>query len=224
MPLESPVLSYHGPFPHPILPRNPRLAYPVFPPSPRSVVFSCRGVGIQDSPPKPGPGNGVVQQDWKLRSAGVKDKDIDVATLGNLCVDIVLGVPKLPPKNPHDRKAFMDRLSASPPDKVRVRLLVLVCELKCFNFFIFLFSFFFFFWGVGLNKFEQVLHKMCECSVSVCVHIDPFEFLRLRAVFGFFCFVLLGTMQLEYFNHCINSCFLLGLKKFSNTNISENSL
>jgi hypothetical protein len=64
---------------------------------------------------------------------------------------------------------------------------------------LFHFSFFFFFFflgggggggGGGLNKFEQVLHKMCECSVSVCVHIDPFEFLRLRAVFGFFCFVL----------------------------------
>lgn len=47
----------------------------------------------------------------------MKDKDTDVATLGNLCVDIVLSVPKLPPKNPHDRKALMDRLSASPPDK-----------------------------------------------------------------------------------------------------------
>jgi hypothetical protein len=70
---------------------------------------------------------------------------MDVATLGNLCVDIVLGVPKLPPKNPHDRKAFMDRLSASPPDKVRVRLLVLFCELKCFNFF----SVFFFLVGGG---------------------------------------------------------------------------
>lgn len=42
---------------------------------------------------------------------------MDVATLGNLCVDIVLGVPKLPPRNPHDRKDFMDRLSASAPDK-----------------------------------------------------------------------------------------------------------
>ncbi|XP_062149449.1 fructokinase-1 [Alnus glutinosa] len=117
MPLESPVLSYNGPSPHPILPRKHRLAHPVFPPSPRSVVFSCRGVGIQVSPPKPDSGGGFVQQDWKLRSVGVKDKDMDVATLGNLCVDVVLGVPKLPPKNPHDLKAFMDRLSASPPDK-----------------------------------------------------------------------------------------------------------
>ncbi|BBH10219.1 pfkB-like carbohydrate kinase family protein [Prunus dulcis] len=35
----------------------------------------------------------------------------------NLCVDIVLNVPKLPPPDVHDRKAYMDRLSASPPDK-----------------------------------------------------------------------------------------------------------
>lgn len=137
MPLESPVLSYNGPSPHPILPRKNRLAHPVFPPSPRSVVLSCRGVGIQVSPPKPDSGGGVVQQDWKLRSVGVKDKDMDVATLGNLCVDIVLGVPKLPPKNPHDLKAFMDRLSASPPDKVRFPVLVLFCELKCFRIFFF---------------------------------------------------------------------------------------
>ncbi|KAM4075600.1 hypothetical protein ACB094_10G181700 [Castanea mollissima] len=46
-----------------------------------------------------------------------KSKEIDVATLGNLCVDIVLNVPELPPKDPALRKLYMDRLSASPPDK-----------------------------------------------------------------------------------------------------------
>lgn len=66
---------------------------------------------------------------------------MDVATLGNLCVDIVLGVPKLPPRNPHDRKDFMDRLSASAPDKVWVPVLVLFCELKCFSFFFFFLDF-----------------------------------------------------------------------------------
>ncbi|KAG8485481.1 hypothetical protein CXB51_021174 [Gossypium anomalum] len=44
-------------------------------------------------------------------------KTVDVATLGNLCVDIVLNVPKLPPPSPDSRKAFMERLSSSPPDK-----------------------------------------------------------------------------------------------------------
>ncbi|KAF5482353.1 hypothetical protein F2P56_002929 [Juglans regia] len=113
--LKTPV-PYHGPSLLPISPQRPSLAHPIIPPIPRSVL-GCRGVGIQVSPPEHGSGskNGVVQQDWKLRGVGVKD--IDVATLGNLCVDIVLSVPKLPPKNLHDRKAYMDRLSASPPDK-----------------------------------------------------------------------------------------------------------
>ncbi|XP_012473813.1 uncharacterized protein LOC105790651 [Gossypium raimondii] len=44
-------------------------------------------------------------------------KTVDVATLGNLCVDIVLNVPKLPPPSPDSRKAFMEQLSSSPPDK-----------------------------------------------------------------------------------------------------------
>lgn len=48
----------------------------------------------------------------------VADKPIDVATLGNLCVDIVLSVRELPPPSRGDRKALMDQLSTSPPDKV----------------------------------------------------------------------------------------------------------
>lgn len=51
----------------------------------------------------------------KFRSANAKD--IDVATLGNLCVDIVLNVPSLPPENDDERQAYMERLSSSPPDK-----------------------------------------------------------------------------------------------------------
>lgn len=48
---------------------------------------------------------------------GVAAKDVDVATLGNLCVDIVLNVPALPPPSKEERKAYMEELSASPPDK-----------------------------------------------------------------------------------------------------------
>lgn len=44
-------------------------------------------------------------------------KDVDVATLGNLCVDIVLNVPNLPPASFEERKDYMERLSKSPPDK-----------------------------------------------------------------------------------------------------------
>ncbi|KAK4783754.1 hypothetical protein SAY86_018122 [Trapa natans] len=48
---------------------------------------------------------------------GAVVKDIDIATLGNLCVDIVLGVPQLPPAAPEDRKSYMEQLSSCPPDK-----------------------------------------------------------------------------------------------------------
>ncbi|KAI4341764.1 hypothetical protein MLD38_026448 [Melastoma candidum] len=44
-------------------------------------------------------------------------KDIDVATLGTLCVDIVLDVEELPPPSLEGRKVYMEKLSASPPDK-----------------------------------------------------------------------------------------------------------
>lgn len=51
----------------------------------------------------------------KFRSSN--GKDIDVATIGNLCVDIVLNVPSLPPENDDERKAYMEQLASSPPDK-----------------------------------------------------------------------------------------------------------
>lgn len=82
-------------------------------------VLKCRGIEI---PPVSkqrlaslSVGGGSVE-DERIKSGGVKD--IDVATLGNLCVDIVLNVPKLPPKPLDERKAYMDQLSKSPPDKV----------------------------------------------------------------------------------------------------------
>ncbi|XP_039115344.1 probable fructokinase-1 [Dioscorea cayenensis subsp. rotundata] len=52
-----------------------------------------------------------------LRRNGVGMKDVDMATLGNLCVDIVLDVPSLPPALKDERLAYMERLEASPPDK-----------------------------------------------------------------------------------------------------------
>ncbi|GMH30837.1 hypothetical protein Nepgr_032680 [Nepenthes gracilis] len=58
--------------------------------------------------------NGSVRAE-RLRS--VAAKDIDVATLGNLCVDIVLNVPQLPPTSFEGKKAYMEQLSLSPPDK-----------------------------------------------------------------------------------------------------------
>ncbi|XP_038718302.1 fructokinase-1-like [Tripterygium wilfordii] len=109
---------YHGLRP----PENTRLTLPLVPPfllttRAKSSVFTCKGVEIDA--PKPlcitfGSGNGCVR-DWKSRSTAVKT--IDVATLGNLCVDIVLDVPELPPPSRDARKAYMQQLSASPPDK-----------------------------------------------------------------------------------------------------------
>ncbi|KAJ4726827.1 fructokinase-1 [Melia azedarach] len=112
--LESPLL-YHVPSSHSIPFQNPSLTtLSIFPPistkrRPNSI-FCCKGVGVS----APNPQNGSVS-DWKLRSPGVRC--IDVATLGNLCVDIVLNVPQLPPPSLEARKAYMDQLSASPPDK-----------------------------------------------------------------------------------------------------------
>lgn len=80
---------------------NPKFKFrPIF-----SLNLACKGLGVavSSSPPP----------DSKLRN-----KNVDVATLGNLCVDIVLNVPQLPPPSLSQRKAFMERLASSPPSKV----------------------------------------------------------------------------------------------------------
>jgi hypothetical protein len=48
----------------------------------------------------------------------LSEKGADLSTLGNLCVDIVLNVPCLPPSNRDERKGYMEKLASSPPDKV----------------------------------------------------------------------------------------------------------
>ncbi|XP_027095488.2 fructokinase-1 [Coffea arabica] len=92
-------------------------------------IFNC-SAGIQIPLPKQQPLNSLsfcnsnnassfdvdVDDDERLRNVGVI-KEIDVATLGNLCVDIVLNVPRLPPKPLDQRKAYLDDVSKSPPDK-----------------------------------------------------------------------------------------------------------
>ncbi|KAG8663330.1 fructokinase-1 isoform X2 [Manihot esculenta] len=121
------TISLHSPFLHSfpshahsllsIFPSNPRLILPISSPNRPHSPFACAGIQLSlpchystslSSP------NGVLHN-WKLRSLGLKN--IDVATLGNLCVDIVLSVPELPPRLPEARKAYMEQLSASPPDK-----------------------------------------------------------------------------------------------------------
>ncbi|XP_015891400.3 fructokinase-1 [Ziziphus jujuba] len=120
--LKSPIPN-HGPLsPHLISHQNPSLKLSFFPPVCRAHSIFNRANGVEISVPKHGPNSnsnsssfkGSVQ-DWTSRSPVLKN--VDVATLGNLCVDIVLKVPKLPPAKLEDRKAYMDRLAASPPDK-----------------------------------------------------------------------------------------------------------
>ncbi|KAK9747673.1 hypothetical protein RND81_02G007800 [Saponaria officinalis] len=61
--------------------------------------------------------NGVFRSKNPEKSTDLGVKDVDVATLGNLCVDIVLNVPHLPPNPISERKAYMEHLASSPPDK-----------------------------------------------------------------------------------------------------------
>ncbi|XP_073153690.1 uncharacterized protein [Henckelia pumila] len=80
--------------------------------------LKCKGIGLPvhkwRRPSYFSYGNGSVEDE---RIIGLGVKEIDVATLGNLCVDIVLNVPKLPPKPLDERKAYMEELSKLPPDK-----------------------------------------------------------------------------------------------------------
>ncbi|KAL6516158.1 hypothetical protein OROGR_019463 [Orobanche gracilis] len=80
-------------------------------------VLKCRGIEFPVPKQRLNSltfGNGSVEDD---RSKSVGIKDIDVATIGNLCVDIVLNVPELPPKPLDERKTYIEELSKSPPDK-----------------------------------------------------------------------------------------------------------
>ncbi|KAA3471215.1 5-dehydro-2-deoxygluconokinase [Gossypium australe] len=74
-------------------------------------AFSCRGL---HTPLLNHPSSSFHSSNATIPAAF---KTVDVATLGNLCVDIVLNVPKLPPPSPDSRKAFMEQLSSSPPDE-----------------------------------------------------------------------------------------------------------
>ncbi|XP_021764283.1 fructokinase-1-like [Chenopodium quinoa] len=85
----------------------------------RNSIVNCRGIEVSvlsnhSNSPSSSNYNGSIGNE-KLRNVDVKD--VDIATLGNLCVDIVLNVPQLPPKPLPERKAYMDSLSSSPPDK-----------------------------------------------------------------------------------------------------------
>ncbi|KAF9591879.1 hypothetical protein IFM89_008925 [Coptis chinensis] len=61
--------------------------------------------------------NDFVEENDKKARKDIIIKYVDVATLGNLCVDVVLSVPTLSPPSFEERRAYMDKLSSSKPDK-----------------------------------------------------------------------------------------------------------
>ncbi|GMP90757.1 hypothetical protein CsSME_00041741 [Camellia sinensis var. sinensis] len=119
MTLKSPI-KCNGLSPSPSALPNPRLIHAIFPTvssKKSSWIFNRKGieVSVPKHPPNSLCFNHNSSDGERLRNLGVKD--IDVATLGNLCVDVVLNVPNLPPDSFEERKAYMDLLSKSPPDK-----------------------------------------------------------------------------------------------------------
>lgn len=59
-------------------------------------------------------------------------KTVDVVTLGNLCVDIVLNVPHLPPESDVEKLEYMQRLASSPPDEVSSSMFMMLLLGKIF--------------------------------------------------------------------------------------------
>lgn len=115
------TINLKPPIPSLPYPQNPRLfTFSNFPPIPttatRHVCFPHRAL-VSAPNRTAGP---LHECSTNLHAAALKP--IDVATLGNLCLDIVLNVPNLPPSSPLDRKAYMDRLASSPPDTVLLSL------------------------------------------------------------------------------------------------------
>ncbi|GAB2298306.1 hypothetical protein Dimus_032374 [Dionaea muscipula] len=120
----SPPLHYSIP-----LNEDPiRLAFPTNLSKTQKIrVINCKGFQVsalnhRSESPDFGngfPGTGRLK-DFETKDIELKNfetKDIDIVTLGNLCVDIVLNVPQLPPTPIHERKAYMEQISSSLPDK-----------------------------------------------------------------------------------------------------------
>ncbi|XP_010278096.1 PREDICTED: fructokinase-1-like isoform X2 [Nelumbo nucifera] len=77
-------------------------------------ISNCYIFAPKNRPSSPSLVDGRGEED-RLKSTFVKE--VDVVTLGNLCVDIVLNVPKLPPASFEERRTYMEQLAASSPDK-----------------------------------------------------------------------------------------------------------
>ncbi|KAL8150304.1 hypothetical protein V2J09_020112 [Rumex salicifolius] len=77
-------------------------------------ILNCRGIEVLSVPNR---SRHFAASNSSDLSSSCSSRNYDIATLGNLCVDIVLKVPELPPAPKPERKAYMDKLAASPPDK-----------------------------------------------------------------------------------------------------------
>lgn len=139
--------------PYPNALQNPRFSLSVW--RRRGSCFysgsKCSGIQIHSPPHQRlnslGCVNGALEDERVVKSVGVKD--IDVSTLGNLCVDIVLNVPKLPPKPMDERRAYMEELVKSPPDKV---IAYTILFYYCFVYILQLLLLFFFLFDVSFNN------------------------------------------------------------------------
>ncbi|CAN8295267.1 unnamed protein product [Cochlearia groenlandica] len=109
--------------PHHALLQSPNSLLPIFPPFARvshvssSVCLRCRSSAADLSLVRFADSSSIGSLGETVGGVVVAEKPIDVATLGNLCVDIVLSVNELPPSSREARKALMEKLSVSPPDK-----------------------------------------------------------------------------------------------------------
>lgn len=113
----------------------------------RLPLYSGGGVGNLDFRPhtsdfRPKPRGSILILPERRRvvylHGGVERKargrSADVATLGNLCVDVLLSVPSLPPVDKKERMEYMEKLSASPPNKAIPHHAVLLLFLPPFPF------------------------------------------------------------------------------------------